>query len=194
MLSLPTPPRRLGLYGGSFDPVHIGHLILAREARELLDLEAVVFLLAQISPHKEERPPVPASLRWDMLRAAIDGEPGFFADDQEILRPPPSFAIDTVRAYLAQFPDTELFYFIGEDNLAQLHTWKDWPELQNLVRWVVLKRTGGAELPPGMIPLQRQIEVSSTEIRNRVARGLSVRYLVPEMALQILQQHQLYAD
>lgn len=194
MPPFPVPPRRLALYGGSFDPVHVGHLILAREALETLALDAVVFVLARTSPHKEDRPPGPAEARWAMLQAALAGEPGFFCDDQEIRRPPPSYAIDTVREYRRQFPTAELYYFIGEDNVAELPTWKDWPELRDLVTWVVLRRQGGAPLPAGMLAIERTIEVSSTEIRNRVAAGRSVRYLVPDMALHLLQQHRLYVD
>lgn len=187
------PLKKIGLYGGSFDPVHHGHLILAREALESLGLDRVIFIPAGISPHKLDRPPAPAGLRLQMIADSIRGEKGFAWDDCEIRRPGPSFAIDTVRDFKARHPDTEIFYFIGDDNLASLHTWKDIGQLRELVVFVVLSR-GGQPPGHGFRTITRPIDISSTDIRNRIARALPVRYLIPDAACQIIAQHQLYRN
>jgi len=188
-----TPLRKLGLFGGSFDPIHHGHLILAREALESLGLDRVIFIPSGISPHKLARPPASADLRCRMVEASLRGEPGFDWDDCEIRRPGPSFAIDTVREMAARHPGAELYFFIGEDNLAGLHTWKDIKELRTLAKFVVMSRGHGT--PDQVCPvISRPVEISSTDIRNRIARGLSVRYLVPESACEIISQHRLYRN
>jgi nicotinate-nucleotide adenylyltransferase len=184
---------RLGLYGGTFDPIHHGHLILAREAIETLDLEQLVFIPAALSPHKLTTAPVPGALRRDMVAAAIAGEPRFTLDDSEIRRGGHSFTIDTVEHLRALHPGAELYYFIGEDNVAALHTWRRIDELRQLVRFVVFGR--GDDSTPGEFPrLSRRIDISATEIRSRVARGRSIRYLVPESVRALIEQHHLYQD
>ena len=188
-----APVRKLGLLWGSFDPIHHGHLILAREAFESLGLDCVIFIPAGVSPHKMGRPPAPAGLRCQMVAAAIRDEAGFEWDDCEIQRPGPSFAIDTVRHMGAKYPGAEIFYFIGEDNLAALHTWKDIGLLQSLVKFVVLARKTNNS-SHGFQVIARSIDISSTDIRNRIARGLSVRYLVPESACEIISKHRLYRN
>ena len=188
-----NPLRKLGLFGGSFDPIHHGHLILAREALESLGLDRVVFIPSGISPHKLARPPAPADLRCQMVEALVRDEPGLDWDDCEIRRPGPSFAIDTVREMAARYPGAELYFFIGEDNLAGLHTWKDIAALKTLAKFVVLSRGHGSP-DLGFQAISRPIDISSTEIRNRIARGLSVRYLVPDPACEIISQHRLYRN
>jgi nicotinate-nucleotide adenylyltransferase len=187
------PLRKLGLYGGSFDPIHNGHLILAREALESLGLDRVVFVPAGVSPHKLARPPAPAELRGEMVAAAVAGEPGFEWSDCEIRREGPSFAVDTVREMRARHPGAEIFYFLGEDNLAALDTWKDIEVLRGLATFVVFSR-GTVAADHGFLVISRRVDISSTDIRNRVASGKSVRYLLPESACQILFQHRLYRN
>lgn len=185
------PNEKIGLYGGSFDPVHNGHLILARDAMERLELDRVVFLPARISPHKLDHPPAPPEARCRLLAAAIAEEPRFEMDDCEIQRNGPSFTIDTVQLYRDRFPGARLHYFIGDDNLPELDTWKDISHLRTLVQFVVLSRIGMpflAEFPT----ITRHIEISSTEIRNRIARGLSVRYMVPKASCELISQLRLY--
>lgn len=187
------PRIQIGLFGGSFDPVHHGHLILARDAMEQLGLERVTFIPANISPHKLARPPVPASIRCEMLAAAIEGEPGFEMDTCEVEREGVSFAVDTVRLMKQRHPGAGFYYFIGEDNLAALHTWKEIDELQRLTQFAVLAR--GAVPPDCSFPVvSRQIDISSTDIRNRIARGLPVRYLLPDKTCVILERHGLYRN
>ncbi len=183
--------RRLGLYGGSFDPVHNGHLILAREAFERLGLDKVLFIPAGISPHKRHRPPASAHDRLALLRASVEGEPGFAVEDCELRKDGVSYAIETVREMGEKYPEAELFFFIGEDNLAELHTWKDIEDLRELVQFVVLSRTSAR--PHDEFPvIDRQIDISSTDIRSRVSKGLSVQYLIPEAACSIIEQRHLY--
>jgi cytidyltransferase-like protein len=113
---------KIGLFGGSFNPIHHGHLILARDAMEALALDRVIFIPANVSPHKLGQPPAPASIRCEMVEAAIAGEARFSMDACEAEREGPSFAIDTVRLMRSRFQNAEIFYFIGEDNLPALHT------------------------------------------------------------------------
>ena len=182
---------RLALYGGTFDPIHHGHLILAREAIELFGLERVIFVPAAVSPHKLARQPAPAELRRRMIAEAIAGEARFELDDRELRREGPSFTIDTVLELRAELPAAELFYLIGGDNMPQLKTWHRFEELRTLVQFVVLNRH--TQPAPGDFPsLPRRIDISSTEIRDRIARGASIRYLVPEPVSVIIEQSNLY--
>ncbi len=183
----------IGLYGGSFDPIHNGHLLLARDAKERLDLQKVVFLPAKISPHKLDRPPSPPESRLELLQAAVAGEPGFEIDGRELQREGPSFTIDTARAYRNENPGTRLYYFIGDDNLADLSTWKEIEELQTLVEFVVLSRTS-SPIPINYPVISRRIEISSTEIRRRIARNLSVRYMCPMSVCELIQKNGLYRN
>jgi len=185
--------RKIGLYGGTFDPIHNAHLILAREALEQLQLERVIFIPAAASPHKLEQGAAPAAIRAEMLRAAIAGENAFAVDELELLRPPPSFTIDTVEAFHRRSDDTEIHYLIGSDNLPRLHTWHRFDELAKLVRFVVLERSE-SHSHAQFTTIRRPIDISATEIRNRVATGRSVRYLVPAAVEEIIRSRALYKE
>lgn len=187
------PNEKIGLYGGSFDPIHNGHLILARDAMERLELNKVIFLPALISPFKLDRPPAPAEARCQMVSAAIGDEPRFEMDPCEVEREGPSFAIDTVRILRSRHPEAKLYYFIGDDNLSELNGWKDIAMLREAAQFVVLSRAGMpflSEFPT----ITRHIEISSTEIRNRVARGLSVRYMAPQPVCEVIAKLGLYRN
>ena len=128
-----------------------------------------------------------------MLAAAIADEPRFEMDPCEIAREGPSFAVETVQLFRTQYPQARIYYFVGDDNLPELETWKDFANLRDLVQFVVLSRAGMpflSEFPT----ITRHIEISSTEIRNRVARGLSVRYLAPLPACELIARLRLYRD
>lgn len=185
--------KKIGLFGGSFDPIHHGHLVLARDAMELLGLAKVVFLPASISPHKLDHPPASAQLRCEMVAAAIAGERGFEMDPCEAFCEGASFAVDTARLMIKRHPEADFFYFIGEDNLAALHTWKEVEELRRLVQFVVLARStvpSGTDFPV----ISRHMDISSTDIRNRIAAGRSVRYLLTDKTCEIIQRHGLYRN
>jgi nicotinate-nucleotide adenylyltransferase len=184
---------KIGLFGGSFDPIHHGHLILARDAMESLGLDRVIFIPVNVSPHKLAHPPVAARLRCEMVAAAIAGESRFSMDACEAEREGPSFAVDTVRVMRRRFPQAELFYFIGEDNVSSLHTWREIDELKKLASFVVLAR-GNLQPVEGFPVISRNIDISSTDIRNRIAQGLPVRYLLPDAVCAILTRHQLYLN
>jgi nicotinate-nucleotide adenylyltransferase len=183
--------KRIGIYGGSFDPIHHGHLILAREALETLGLAEIIFVLAAQSPHKPDQTPSPSASRWEMLNAAIADEPGFSASRLELDRPPPSYSIETVEALRAAQPEAEFFFLVGEDNLPELSSWHRFADLQKQVQFVVLDRSGG-ETEYAYPAIRRKIDISATTIRKRVASGQSIRYLVPEAVEEIIHRENLY--
>lgn len=183
---------KIGIYGGTFDPIHHGHLILAREAREKLGLEKLIFVPARIAPHKRA-PFASAEMRLSMLQAAVAGEKGLEVDDCELRRPPPSYTIDTVESVQQREPGAEIYYLIGEDNLAGLGNWRRFDRLQKIVRFVVLDRTG-AEGTHGYPIIARKIDISATGIRKRIASGQPIRYLVPESVEEIIRRNNLYRE
>jgi nicotinate-nucleotide adenylyltransferase len=184
--------RKIGIYGGTFDPVHHAHLILAREALEKLQLEKVIFVPAAISPFKEA-PVASAEMRLAMLRAAIDGETEFVLDDCELRRSPPSYAVDTVEEIRQREKDAEFYYLIGDDNVPDLARWHRFTELEKMVRFVVLNRTG-TQSRHSHLTMPRRIDISATEIRKRVASGQSIRYFVPTVVEEIIRQGNLYRE
>lgn len=185
--------KTIGIFGGTFDPVHHGHLILARDAFEKLELDELLFVPAALSPHKLGQTPTSADARVEMLRAAIQGEPRFCLDTLELERPAPSYAVDTIEALRIREPAARFVYLIGEDNVARLSTWHRFPELSRMVQFAVLDRTGLKTEHP-YPTVSRHIDISATDIRNRVARGQSIRYLVPAAVEEIIHQRQLYRE
>lgn len=185
---------KLALYGGTFDPIHHGHLLLARDALDKLALDRVIFIPSALSPHKLATAPAPAAARLEMLAAAIADEPGFTIDDWELQRPAPSYAIDTVERVRAENPGAELFYLIGADNLRELHTWRRIDDLRRFVEFVVLGRGKSDLTDNGFRVVGRRVDISATEIRQRVARGASIRYLVPEPVRSLIAAHHLYLE
>ena len=180
--------------GGTFDPIHHGHLILARDAREALDLRKVIFVPNHRSPHKQGANAAPPELRGAMLRAAIEGERGFEMDEVEILRGGTSYTIDTALHLRLLYPEADLFYLIGEDNLAELHTWRRVDELLLMVQLVVMARGTDSPPHPYITLHQRRVDISATDIRGRIAKGESIRYLVPDKVRAIIEKHQLYQE
>ena len=182
---------RLGLYGGSFDPIHHGHLILGRQAIEDLCLDRVIFIPAAESPFKPDQPDASAGDRLAMIRLAIQDEPRFVADPFELNRESPSYTIHTARAYKAQYPKDALFFLIGEDHVPALHKWNEFEQLDQLVNFAVLSRSD-LPLKVGYPVVRRRFDLSSTEIRNRVANNLPISYLVPENVLRYIHERTIY--
>jgi nicotinate-nucleotide adenylyltransferase len=185
--------RKIAIYGGTFDPVHHAHLILAREAIETLSLEKVILVPAAISPLKKSAPVASGEVRLAMLRAAINGEPEFEVDECELRRPPPSYTIDTIREIRQRERDAEIHCLIGEDHVERLPQWSRFPELDKMVRFVVLDRTGKQPTHSYQV-IRRRIDISATEIRRRVAQNESIRYLVPESVEKIIHREKLYRE
>ncbi len=187
---------RIALFGGSFDPVHHGHLLLAQDALEQLQLDKLLLIPAGINPHKLESAPKAEPLqRLRMLQAAVAGEERLEVEPMELYREGPSYTVDTVEVIHARWPSARLFFLLGEDNLPKLHTWHRVDRLKELVTFVSFGRftekTEGASLHPAP-HLERRIDISSTEIRQRIAAGLSIRYLVPESVRAFIYSHAIY--
>jgi len=182
---------RLGLYGGSFDPVHHAHLVLARQAMEDLELDRVIFIPAAESPFKPGSTEAPAEDRLEMIRLAIKGEPAFAVDSIEIYREPPSYTIHTAKAYSAQYPKEKLIFLVGEDHLESLPKWNDFDQLIKIVNFAILSRSDfplRADFPV----VRRRLDLSSTEIRHRVANNLPISYMVPECVVRYINEKNLY--
>lgn len=189
--------QRIGLFGGSFDPVHLGHLLVAQAACEELNLSRLFFVLAAQSPFKPESQPAPSAARLRLLRLALAGQANYEIDTQEITRGGVSFTIDTAREYARRFPTAELFYLIGADHIPQLPKWRDADELARLVEFVVIPRPGEmAATPAPMFRLRIlsgfPLGVSSSQIRARVKAGLSIDGLVPTMVAEAIRNNRLY--
>jgi len=182
---------RTGIFGGSFDPIHLGHLLLARTALEELALDRILFVPANLSPHKTGTRPATAADRLAMVQCAIDGQAGFAVNDLELRRPPPSYTVDTLRALHTAHPDDEFTLLIGQDHVATFETWREPDEIRRLARIAVLTRAGTA-LPHGWPVVRRLIDISSTDIRTRTAAGRSIRYLTPDAVCDYIHTHRLY--
>lgn len=182
---------RIGIFGGTFDPIHHGHLILARTAADELALDRVIFIPAHASPHKSAAKTASAADRLAMIRLAIAAEPGFEADDIEIRRPPPSYAVDTLRAWKVKAPNDEFYLLIGTDNAAAFETWHQPEEIRRLARITVLERASSAT-PSGWPVIRRVVDISATDIRSRVANGRSIRYLTPDAVCDYIAAQSLY--
>src|ERR1051325_3826034 len=189
--------QRIGLFGGSFDPVHLGHLLVAQAAREELELARLFFIPAAQSPIKPESRPSAAKERLRLLRLALAGKEWCEVDEQEINRGGVSYTIDTVRDYARRFPQAQLFYLIGGDHVTQLPKWREAEELARLLEFVVIPRPGGgeAQLPApfrGRTLKGFPLGVSSSQIRDRVKAGLPVDLLVPQGVAEAIRGNRLY--
>jgi nicotinate-nucleotide adenylyltransferase len=188
---------KLGLFGGSFDPVHLGHMLVARAAREEAALDRIFFIPAAQSPFKTAATSATAPERVRLLRLALAGDTTAEVDDRELRRGGISFSIDTVRSYAAEHPGAELFYLIGADQTSQLHLWREAAELARLVEFLIIPRPGEAiaELRPpfrGRALRGFPLGVSSSEIRRRAKAGLPINHLVPSAVAEAVRNNRLY--
>ncbi|GAG11845.1 unnamed protein product, partial [marine sediment metagenome] len=199
---------RLGIYGGSFDPVHYGHLLLAETCREQCSLDRVIFMPAAVSPHKQYQVAAEADARCEMLNLAIAGHESFEVSRLEVDRGGVSYTVETLRALKSEDPQRELFLLFGADALADLPTWKEPDVICELCLPVVVARPGAAEVD--FEPLREfasgervelmkslrvempQIDISSSEIRRRVANGRSIRYQTPRAVEKYIETHGVY--
>lgn len=188
---------KLGIYGGSFNPVHIGHLLVAQAAVEELRLDKLFFVPAAQSPFKPDSQIAPAEIRLKLLRLALAGKTNCEVDEQEIKRGGISYAIETLRDYAKRFPPAELFYLIGADNISKLNEWREADELAKLAEFVAIPRPGGkaAEFPKpfrGKILKGFPIDISSSQIRARIKANLPIKNLVPPFVAEAIHAAKLY--
>ena len=189
--------QRIGIFGGSFDPVHLGHLLVAQAAREELNLDRLFFIPAAQSPFKPERKPTPAGERLRLLRLTLAGKTWCELDEQEIRRGGISYTIDTIRDFARRFPKARLFYLIGADHVPKLPQWREAKELAGRVEFVVIPRPGQVDssLPApfrGQMLRGFPLGVSSSQIRERVKAGLPIDHLVPPAVAEAIRNNQLY--
>lgn len=194
---------RLGIFGGTFDPPHIGHLIVAQDAALALRLDRVLVVPAAEPPHKR-RQLTPSATRLEMTRAAVGGDPLFEVSDIELGRSGPSYTVDTLRELRQLRPADDLVLLIGEDQYREFGTWREPETVRELAEIAVLSRGGEGEAerqPPvawedaGVLRVHvTRIDVSSTDLRKRVGMGLPIRYMVDPAVATIIRNNRLYAE
>ena len=186
---------KIGLMGGTFDPPHIGHLLIAEQAKEQLRLDAVWFLPANVPPHKAANV-TSAAQRLQLVEAAVQANDAFSVSTIEFERQEKSYTLETVLELKKRYPTDEFVFLLGADSLASLETWYQAERLFKAIQFGAVARPGsrylipsGAQVTAVDLPL---LEVSSTDIRKRVARGKSIRYFVPETVRQLIEEWGLY--
>lgn len=189
--------RRVGLFGGTFDPPHVGHLVTAVNVRHALDLDAVIMMVANVPWQKEaSRTITPALDRLAMVEAAVRRVPGLVPGRQEIDHGGPSYTADTLAALAVQLPNAEFFTVIGDDAAAGLRTWTRWEEVVERSRLVVVDRPGepvDLDDDIGWIRVEvPRLEVSSTDLRARFTDGRPLDYLVTPPVLDLIRSRRLY--
>ena len=192
---------KLGVFGGTFDPVHHGHLIVAEYVRERVGLDRVLFIPTMISPHKVDAAVTSPADRLAMLREAVKSNPFFQVSDMEIERGGVSYTVDTLRMMGEENSADEFYLLIGADNLAEFRSWKDPGEIVKRAKIIVMNRPGFARapddpaLPADIIQCPvPSIDISATEIRSRVQQGLTISYLVPPVVCRYIERHRLYRE
>jgi nicotinate-nucleotide adenylyltransferase len=188
---------KIGLFGGSFDPVHLGHLLVGQAAREELGLDRLFFIPAAQSPFKPDSKPISGANRLRLLRLALAGKAWCEIDEQELHRGGVSYTIDTVRDYARRFPEAQIFYLIGGDHVAKLPAWREAEELARRVEFVVVPRPGQAETPfpesfHGRSLKGFPLGVSSSQIRARIRSGQPIEHLVPAAVAEAIRGAGLY--
>jgi len=181
---------RLGVFGGTFDPVHVGHLAIARAAVETVSLDRVLFVVARRSPLKDRSPQASEADRVAMLRLAVSGEPAFAVSTLELERAGPSYTVDTLEELARS--GASLFLILGGDAFADLGRWQRAERIRELATILVAARRGAPE-PAGARPLDApRLDLSSRELRARASRGRSLRYLVPDTVWRYIEERGLY--
>lgn len=197
---------RIGILGGTFNPPHLGHLVMALDALEAAGLDRVLFVPAAVPPHKVHLADIASAAdRLEMTRLAVAAEPRFQVSDHEIRRGGISFTVDTVRALKAEHPGAELHLIIGGDTLRELPSWKSIDDILGLCRIVTVARPGfdrermrpvlGGQWPDRLLAgvvAGHQVDISSTDLRARVAHGRTIRFLVPDAVAGYIAARKLY--
>jgi nicotinate-nucleotide adenylyltransferase len=186
---------KIGIFGGTFNPIHIGHLILADETREKLSLDKVIFMPTNIAPHKDNSDVACARDRYKMIKLAIETNKNFAVSDIEIKRKGPSYTIDSIKEFKRTYLQDDLYFISGSDLLKYLDDWKDLSEIIQMVKFIVATRPGYPleKLPSYIQTLAiRAVDVSAFEIRQAIKQNMSFRYLVPEAVYKYIIQKKLY--
>jgi nicotinate-nucleotide adenylyltransferase len=188
---------KVGIFGGTFDPIHHGHLITAQSVREIRDLDKIIFIPSFISPHKADVNSASPEHRMNMLKLAVEGIDFFEVSDYEIKKEGISYTIDTLKEFKKKYDKLE--FIIGYDNIFKFHTWKNPDEIMKITKILVLKRK--SSLPPphedkyvksALFVETRGIEISATDIREKVKQGMPIHYLVPEKVKEYIYSFNLY--
>lgn len=198
----------IGIFGGSFDPVHLGHLLIAEQALNQAQLERLIFVPAAIPPHKQEQQLSSPEARVQMLRLAIGGHPKFEVDECELNRTGISYTVDTLREFCTRYPDDQLYFLMGADSLAEFHTWKDPQEICKLAIPLIVERPNAPPVDYRLLSdyadaarlkeiqsaaiRSLQIEISSTAIRNLARDGKSFRFQTPRAVEQFIIEKRVY--
>lgn len=196
---------RIGLMGGTFDPVHLGHLLIAELARAEFGLDRVIWVPAGDPPHKQGRAITPQEHRYAMVLLATASNPHFEVSRLELEREGPSYTYTTVSHYHQEEPDTELFFISGADAVLEILTWYRNQDLVSMCRFIAVTRPGydlnrlGSVLPEGYMARIQAItapgvDISSTDLRQRIRAGQPVRYMVPAAVETYLRKHRLYSE
>ncbi|MBU4304667.1 MAG: nicotinate-nucleotide adenylyltransferase [Candidatus Omnitrophica bacterium] len=187
--------QRIGILGGTFDPIHLGHLFLAETARLNLKLDKVLFIPAWRPPHKNRADISDAEMRYAMIKLATAGNPWFCPSRIEIKKQDVSYSVETLRSLRKRYPDADFYFIIGSDALPELKTWKQIEEIYELCRFVVAPRPDmeKCSLPKKALFLKGGfLNISSTTIRQLLRSGKAIRYLVPEKVYQFIKKHNMY--
>jgi nicotinate-nucleotide adenylyltransferase len=189
--------QRIGILGGTFDPVHIGHLVTGVNVRHALSLDRILFVVANDPWQKADRDVTAAEIRFELVSAALEGHEGLVASDLEIRRGGTSYTADTLTTLRDDHPDAELFLVVGRDQAGNLHTWERADVVRDLATLVVVGRPGAdhEDPPPGWRHIEVDVpslEVSSSDIRERIAGGCPVDWLVPEPVVRLVRERGLY--
>lgn len=197
---------KIGIMGGTFDPIHTGHLIIGEYARTTLNLDEIIFVPVGLPPHKDNSKVSTSSIRLEMTKLAISSNSYFYLSSIEVDRKEITYTIDTIKELKNIYKEDELYFVIGGDSLFEIEKWKDFDELIQLCKFVVLERPDRTreEMDQKILELKLSyqielekiysplIDISSTEIRKRVKNDLSIKYLVPELVEAYIMDHELY--
>jgi nicotinate-nucleotide adenylyltransferase len=186
---------KIGILGGSFNPIHTGHMLMAEAALDEMRLDRVFFIPANCSPHKKSNESASAKDRLAMVKAAIKGEPRFSVNDCEIKRGGMSYAVDTLKYLRGIYPKATMYWILGADSLDLLHTWRDVPGILKLAAFVAVNRPGFKPKTKVKVKTIEMpgVDISSSDIRRRVRAKKSIRYLTPEAVVRYISQNKLYA-
>ena len=196
--------KRTGILGGTFDPIHCGHMIAARAAMEQYELDEVLLMTGGNPPHKSGGEVTPARMRHEMVKLAAAGEDGMIPFDHEVEKSEPTYTAHTMAELKASYPDTEFYFIIGEDSLRDLIKWYKPEEIVKLCVILVYPRGRATALNELVLERRRElnadirivdapiVEIASTDLRERIAAGKSVRYFVPDRVLDYIKEKRLY--